>query len=255
MAGTCKYLLFVLFAVIITTVFTQKCMAQRWCDICAMDLQKYRRTKYILTLDDGSKKYTCSIHCTAIIMKKQNVKYIEASDYLSCKMIDARNAYYVVGSSVKGVMSGVGKLAFETEKEALDFQKGHGGKLTGFDGALNAASRHLSEDMRMIKGNIEKSTKLGGVIAESNSCFICHGIEGHGGIRNPGSKKGYITAWDTDQFVRDVKSKAGIKEIILNGKADNMEAGILKMPAWRGLIKGKELHALANYIWSLHINK
>jgi len=86
---------------------TQDAWAQRWCGLCAMDLQKFRLTKYILTMADGSQKYTCSIHCAAIILGKQKVKDVKVADYLTGDMIDARTAFYLVGSDIKGVMSKV----------------------------------------------------------------------------------------------------------------------------------------------------
>jgi len=42
--------------------------------------------------------------------------------------------------------------------------------------------------------------------------------------------------------------------MILKGKTGRIpmeERGSLKMPVWENLIKGRELHALVNYIWSL----
>ena len=62
-----------LIAALAVFILPQEVKAQRWCNLCAMDLQKYYRTKYILTLKDGSKKYTCSIHCAAIIIKGKKV--------------------------------------------------------------------------------------------------------------------------------------------------------------------------------------
>ncbi|MCD6224883.1 MAG: nitrous oxide reductase accessory protein NosL [Deltaproteobacteria bacterium] len=244
---------------------TQTARAQGWCCLCAMDLQKYRLTKYILIMADGSQKYTCSIHCAAIILSKQKVENIKVADYLTGDMINAKKACYLVGSDVKGVMSKVGKLAFAGRTEASEFQEKHGGEVTDFAGALKAAEQDMAEDVKMLKGKVRKMIQLGRVVAEANSCFACHGIDGKGGIENPGSKTGYIPAWNTEEFARHMNSKAELKKMILTGRAGHMNTdpeikacrdnARLKMPAWKGFIKGKELHSLVNYIWSLRSKK
>ncbi len=239
----------------------QDVQAQRWCNLCAMDLQKYRLTKYILTMADGSLKYTCSIHCAAIISGKQKVEDVKVADYPTGDMINARKAFYLVGSDIKGVMSRVSKLAFQNKTDALKFQKKHGGRMTDFEGAVKAANLDMAEDMKMLKGKVKKLIRLGRIVAESYKCFTCHGTDGRGGVLNPGSKTGYVPAWDTKEFARYMNSKAKLKEMILNGPTGRIDAdsemnagrdmSALKMPAWKGRIKGKELHGLVNYIRSL----
>ena len=243
---------------------TQEAWAQRWCNLCAMDLQKYRLTQYILTLTDDGKRHTCSIHCAAIILKKQAVGEIKVANYLTGDMIDARKAYYLVGSDIKGVMSKVSKLAFVSKTAPLEFRRNHGGELTDFDGAIKAANLDMAEDMKMLREKVKKTIQLGRVVAEDNSCFTCHGTDGKGGIQNPGSKTGYIPAWNSEEFTRHMNSKADLKEMITAGVTGQMRKDPermadrdrmrLKMPAWKGFIEGKELHALVNYIWSLRPN-
>lgn len=235
-------------------LFSQEALAQRWCCICGMDLIKYSKTKYILTLTDESKKYTCSIHCAAIILNKDQVKKVEAADYLTGSMIETDKSYYIVGSDIKGVMSRVSKLAFASKNEAASFQKIHGGELTDFKGALKQAKTDMAEDVKMLEKKTKKMIQMGRVAAEENGCFACHGIEGMGGIKNQGSKNGYVPAWNTKEFAQFFDSKAKLKKMILKGKAGRFpmeERGSLKMPVWENLIKGRELHALVNYIWSL----
>jgi len=212
---------------------------QRWCTLCGMDLQKYNQTRYILTLGNGTEKHTCSIHCAAIILKKYDCKKIKAADYLTGKMINAKNAYYLIGSNIKGVMSKRSKLAFADKNKAADFKKNHGGRLTNFKGGLSAAMDEMSEDMVILKNKLKYLVKMGRIVAETNSCFTCHGENGSGGINNPGSENGIIPPWST-------KSKGSIKEIIVFGKKSS---GVIQMPGWKDHVKGKELHALANYIW------
>ena len=259
---------FMVLFILMLSVFalsTPKTQAQRWCNLCAMDLQKYRLTKYILTMADGSKKYTCSIHCSAIILGRQKAEDVRTANYLTGDMINAKKACYLVGSDIRGVMSQVSKLAFTDKNEALEFQRNHGGKLTDFAGALKAANLDMAEDMKMLQEKTKMIIQLGRSVAETNSCFRCHGLDGQGGIKNPGSKTGYITPWNTEEFRQPINSKAELKEFILTGiKAHmnpdpemtaNLNKAGLKMPVWQDCIKGKELHALVNYIWSLQLKK
>ncbi len=259
-----KINILIFLSVVMLSVFAwsiQDVQAQRWCNLCAMDLQKYRLTKYILTMADGSLKYTCSIHCAAIILGKQKVEDVKAADYPTGDMINARKAFYLVGSDIKGVMSRVSKLAFKNKTDALSFQTKHGGRVTDFAGAVKAANLDMEEDIKMLKGKVKKLIRLGRIVAESYKCFTCHGTDGRGGVLNPGSKTGYVPAWDTKEFARHMNSKAKLKEMILNGPTGRIDADsemnagrdtyALKMPAWKGRIKGKELHGLVNYIWSL----
>ena len=243
--------IFILIASLAVLVLPQKVKAERWCNLCAMDLQKYYRTKYILTLEDGSKKYTCSIHCAAINIKGKKVKKIEAADYITGNMMDAGKACYLTGSDIRGVMSMTSKLAFAKKAEAITFQKEHGGKLTDFNGALKAVKSDMAEDMEMLKQKVKKLIKLGKAVAEANNCFTCHGTYGKGGIANSGSVSGYIPAWNTVEFAKDIQSKAQLKEIISEGFKKKEKNGVLKMPACKKNIKGKEMHALVNYVWSL----
>ena len=248
------YILLFLILFPVAALFSQEALAQRWCCLCAMDLIKYSKTKYILILTDESKRYTCSIHCAAIILNKEQVKKVEAADYLTGSMIEADKSYYIVGSDIKGVMSKVSKLAFASKSQAIDFQKKHGGELTDFKGALKQAETDMAEDVKMLKKKAKNMIKMGKVVAEENSCFACHGIDGRGGIKNPGLKNRSVPAWNTKEFAQAFDSKAKLKKMILKGKAGQIpieERGALKMPAWENLIKGKELHTLVNYIWSL----
>lgn len=229
-------------------LLTTQALAQRWCNLCGMDLEKYNRTRYILIHDNRTEKQTCSIHCAAILLKKHDFKKIKVADYLTGNIIDAENAYYIIESDIKGVMSKTSKLAFADKKKAVIFQKNHGGKLTDFKGALSATMRKMQDDMVMLKNKIKNITKMGNVVAEANSCFTCHGKNGLGVIRNPGSKNGIIPPWNRPEITKYINSKGMIKEIIMTGKKSS---GAIQMPGWKKQIKGKELHALANYIWSL----
>lgn len=62
-------------------------------------------------------------------------------DVTSLKPIPVLEAYYVIGSGVRGTMSRVSKYAFGTLEAAKQFQKKHGGKIMDFNGALQEAQK------------------------------------------------------------------------------------------------------------------
>jgi nitrous oxide reductase accessory protein NosL len=237
-------------------LFVSQAQAQQWCDLCAMDLHKYRLTKYILTLENKTQKHTCSLHCAAIVINNNNVIQIDVSDYETGDMIDTKDSYYVVQSDIKGVMSQTSKLAFANKAQAEKFIAHHGGSMTTFDGALKLANADMEQDMLMLKNNISDLIMLGQIVAKTNCCFACHGEDGHGGIKKSGSDKNYFPAWNTKMFAVKMNTKAKIKKVIITGQdgiktTEKQNDNKSHMPAWEDAIKGKELHALTNYIWSL----
>ncbi len=108
------------------------------CAICGMYLDMYAKTRYAITLDDGSARSTCSLACATRIMdeNKGHVKDIKVGNYLSGELIDARSASFLEGSDVRGVMSRTSRIAFPSKQDALEFQKKHGGKIVTFDEAV-----------------------------------------------------------------------------------------------------------------------
>jgi cytochrome c len=89
-------------------------------------------------------------------------------------------------------------------------------------------------------------------------CFGCHGPFGLGGLSNPGSFKGYIPPWDGSDFLEIVRDKKELKEWILNGAIRRFENNpvaryfttlqVIKMPAYKQVLKPGELDSLVDYI-------
>ena len=251
-----RFTFFFILMLALSFLFVFQAKAQQWCDECAMDLHKYRLTKYILTLENKTQKHTCSLHCAAMVINNNNVIQIDVSDYETGDMIDAKDSYYVVQSDIKGVMSQTSKLAFANKAQAEKFIAHHGGALTTFDGALKLANADMKQDMLMLKDKVSNLVRLGQIVAEVNGCFACHGQDGRGGIKKPGSDKDYFPAWNTKMFALKMNTKAKIKDVIITGhggikNTEKQNDNKSHMPAWEDVIKGKELHALTNYIWSL----
>ena len=137
----------------IEPVLVQKGAKKMWCTICGMNLKMFYKTSYIA----GDKQY-CSIRCLVADMKNSKIDLdsVKVIDAKTQKPILAKDAYFVIGSDIKGTMSRVSKLAFKSKNEAENFIKEHGGKLASFKEALKEAQKSLDRDSSMVKAKKEK---------------------------------------------------------------------------------------------------
>ena len=66
-------------------------------------------------------------------------------------MIDAERAVWVIGGKKPGVMTRNAKWAFADKAAAETFRQENGGRIGGFDEAIEAAYKDLGEDTKMIR--------------------------------------------------------------------------------------------------------
>ena len=134
-------------ATITEPTLVQKGNKRLWCAVCGMNLKMFYKTSYIA----GEKQY-CSIRCLVVDMKTKKIDLndVKVIDVNSQKPILAKNAFFVVGSDIKGTMSRVSKLAFGSKVDAENFIKVHGGKLTDFNGVIEKAKLSLKKDNVMV---------------------------------------------------------------------------------------------------------
>ena len=95
-------------------------------------------------------------------------------------------------------------------------------------------------------------------VASRLGCFGCHGPGGQVGSKNPGSFKGYIPPWQGKDYAELVKNDDELRDWILEGKIERFESNpmaryftrrqIIRMPAYREVLRDGELEALASYI-------
>ena len=124
----------------------QKGKDARHCANCGMDLVKWYKTSHAAKVNSKIKQY-CSLHCLAEdIIHNKHPKNMKVVDTKSLKFIDAKKAYYVVGSNVRGTMSKVSKYAFKNKIDAQNFQKKHGGEIMTFKEALEVAKKDFSKN-------------------------------------------------------------------------------------------------------------
>ena len=95
-------------------------------------------------------------------------------------------------------------------------------------------------------------------VALRSGCFDCHGPNGAGGVKNPGSEDEDVTGWAGGTPMMWVKSEQELREYILDGAparklADprykqRVEKQLLAMPAYRGHLGTRQLEDLIAYI-------
>jgi hypothetical protein len=114
----------------------------RDCSHCGMDRKAYGYSRMLVEYKDGKKVGTCSLHC--VVTELNNNKGSEAisfkvADRATRKLIDAKKAFWVIGGNKRGVMTQNPKWAFTTKNAAQAFVDSHGGIVTSWDAALQAA--------------------------------------------------------------------------------------------------------------------
>lgn len=127
----------------------QKGDEKAYCPICGMSLKQYYKTSHGVILKNGTAKQYCSIRCLAADYPsiQSQISKIVVTDVKSEKLIDAKSAFYVVGSKVPGTMSMVSKLAFANEADAKAFASENGGEVMGFDATFAKARASLADDV------------------------------------------------------------------------------------------------------------
>jgi len=137
-----------------TVPFSQAQIVQKgkdklYCTRCGMTLPMFYKTNYAGDVNGTTEQY-CSIHCLAESMSEHNVTNIKVVDTNTLKFIDAKSAWYVVGSKKAGTMSKVSKYAFSTKKDAEAFAKKFSGEIKSFDEVIKLVQANLAKESGMI---------------------------------------------------------------------------------------------------------
>ncbi len=121
------------------------------CAACGMKLSRFYKTNHAAIFHGKERQY-CSIHCLTEEkkIKNMNLEQIQVVDTKTLKFIDAKEAFYVLGSTKSATMSEVSKYAFAREKDAQEFVKAFHGEVVDFSEALRVAMKDF-EDMKVYK--------------------------------------------------------------------------------------------------------
>ncbi len=134
-------------------IFIQNGDSKYYCSNCGKLLPKYYKTNHT----HKNKQY-CSLYCLVETIGTNTPNDVSVADVKTLKFIDARSAFYVVGSKKRGTMSTKSKYAFSSEKDALKFQKKYKGSILNFQEAYSIAGMDFKNDLRMI--TIKKEKKI-----------------------------------------------------------------------------------------------
>lgn len=152
-----------------SAILVQEGSEKYWCPICGMNIKKYYKTSHATTLQNGTPRQYCSINC--LVRDKEeygidsnNIKVVDAKTE---KLINAKKAFYVIGSKINGTMSKISKIAFEKEEEAKEFIQRYKGEIISFDEVLKKTQDSLKNDLKILrKKNIKKIYPKGAKIFE-----------------------------------------------------------------------------------------
>jgi nitrous oxide reductase accessory protein NosL len=136
------------------------------CPYCGMDRRQFHHSRMLVHYSDDLPDATCSLHCAAISLSiniDRGPKAIYVADTAAADdikpLIEVEKASFLVGSSLRGVMTKRSKVAYGTEAAAKASQATNGGELMDFDKALLAAHADMAQDVAMIRKNREDRRK------------------------------------------------------------------------------------------------
>jgi mono/diheme cytochrome c family protein len=95
-------------------------------------------------------------------------------------------------------------------------------------------------------------------LAATLGCFGCHGPDGTGGTKNPGSEEQSVPAFTGQTQMMYVKTTDDLREYVLDGAParkrndpdyqKKMEGAALRMPAYRGYVRPDQVEDLVAYL-------
>ena len=133
-------------------ILSQDGEKKKWCSFSAKDLKTFYNFSHTINLKDGTFMQYCTLGELAFDSMKEDVVFstLMAVDYASKDLLESKNAFYLIDSSLKF------EMAFFDEKEALKFQKKLGGKIVGFDEAFDSGYFRVEKEIKKGKFKNEK---------------------------------------------------------------------------------------------------
>jgi len=142
--------------------------AKMFCKVCGMNLPMFYKTNHASDVD-GKKHQFCSIHCLVETMNSgKKIDQIQVVNNENLKFIDAKDAWYVVGSSKAGTMSKISKYAFAHKEKAQEFSKKFGGDVMNFDSTMALVQKGLKKESLMIQKKQEMMAKKGEMVYQKH---------------------------------------------------------------------------------------
>lgn len=232
---------------------------KEWCPVCGMSIGMFYKTSHTSKIHNHQERQYCSMRCLAVDMQehKIDVNDIKVVDSSTQKLIEAKSAFYVVGSDVAGTMSKVSKLAFADKEAAEDFNMEHGGKVVDFTVALKMAQDSLASDVAMVESKKSKQIyPMGQKIFEKN-CKKEIDINAYlqinelkadlknkklcGELKESELQSLSLYMWEVKRF-GDVKNSDDVIKVTKDEKCPVCGMFVYKYPKWAAQIFYKESH-------------
>lgn len=128
------------------------------CPYCGMDRKQFHHSRMLIQYGDDLPDGTCSLHCASISLSlnvDREPKAIWVGDNAAGgdikPLVEVDKATFLVGSSIKGVMTKRSKVAYGSADSAKASQAANGGELANFDQALASAYADMASDVAMIR--------------------------------------------------------------------------------------------------------
>lgn len=143
-----------------TPILFQDGSHKHWCPICGSKIKNFYKTSHSSTLQNGTKRQYCSINC----LNKDhslygiNLNSIQVIDAKREKTINAKKAFYVINSKIRGTMSQKSKLAFSNLNDAKNFILENEGEVVSFEKAFKEVNINIKSDDTYIKNIKLKKT-------------------------------------------------------------------------------------------------
>ncbi len=106
-----------------------------------------------------------------------------------------------------------------------------------------------------------EAAAAGRELAKKHGCLSCHGVEGAGGLPNPGSLGGFIPGFAGRNFEDLVRDEAEFREWVLDGTSSRLAANPIvdffwrrqkiQMPAYRGALDDAQVDELWRWVQAL----
>ena len=108
------------------------------------------------------------------------------------------------------------------------------------------------------EGAEDPAVAEGRTLAREQGCFSCHGVDGSGGLPNPGSLGGFTPGFLGGNFADMVRDRSEFREWVLDGTSRRLEANPLvrwfwrrqklSMPAYRDRLSDEQIELIWTWI-------
>ncbi len=128
--------------------------AKQWSPITGQKITDYYKTSFISKLkSNGRMRQYSSIVGLVIDMQESGIdkQSIKALDVINQKYINAKDAFFLINSSINPTFGKSGILAFKDKNDAMKYSKKYGGTVVKFQEALHVAQKSLKSNLAYMR--------------------------------------------------------------------------------------------------------